>query len=101
MTKRVHLIGIGGIGMSALAQYYLAPGWRVSGSDASRSGITDDLKRRGVKIFIGQKAGNIKGVELVVYSAAIKSNNPELAAALKSAIQTKSYAQAVGELTKK
>ena len=87
--------------MSALAQYYLARGWRVSGSDVARSEITDDLKRRGVKIFIGQKAKNVRDAELVIYSAAIKSNNPELAAVLKSGVQTKSYAQAVGELTKK
>lgn len=87
--------------MSALGQYYLAQGWRVSGSDAARSEITDDLKRRGVKVFVGQNAAHVRGAGLVVYSAAIKSNNPELAAALKSAVQTKSYAEAVGELTKK
>ncbi|MBI4120324.1 MAG: UDP-N-acetylmuramate--L-alanine ligase [Parcubacteria group bacterium] len=101
MTRKVHFIGIGGIGLSSLAQYYLAQGWRVSGSDAARSEITDDLKRRGVRIFIGQRASNLKNVNLVIYSAAIRPDDPELSAALKSAISTQSYAQAVGELTKK
>ncbi len=54
--KQVHFIGIGGIGVSALAQYYLSQGWKVSGSDAARSEITDELKKKGVRVFIGQRA---------------------------------------------
>ncbi|MEK7609180.1 MAG: Mur ligase domain-containing protein [Patescibacteria group bacterium] len=101
---KAHFIGIGGIGVSALAQYYLADGWRVSGSDAVRSEITDDLKKRGARIFIGQRAANIPpagGPDLVVYSAAIKSDHPELVEAKKKGIKTLLYSQAVGELTKK
>ena len=99
--KRIHFIGIGGIGVSSLAQYYLAQGWRVSGSDAAKSEITDDLKKRGVKIFIGQKASNIKSPNLIVYSAAIKPDNPEFSQAVTKGYPLLSYAQAVGELTKK
>lgn len=99
--KKVHFIGIGGIGVSALAQYYLAQGWQVSGSDAARSEITDDLKKKGIKIYIGQKAANIKSPDLVVYSAAIRPENSELKAAADQKISTLTYAQAVGELTKK
>ncbi|MBI4119169.1 MAG: UDP-N-acetylmuramate--L-alanine ligase [Parcubacteria group bacterium] len=97
----IHFIGIGGIGVSSLARYYLATGWKVSGSDAARSEITDDLKKRGARIFIGQRAKNIGQADLVVYSAAIKPENPELAAAVAAGVKTFTYAQAVGELTKK
>ena len=100
---RVHFIGIGGIGVSSLAQYYLAQGWRVSGSDAVKSEITTGLKRKGIKISIGQRAANIPpagGPDLVVYSAAVKADNPELAAAVSAKIKTLTYAQAVGELTR-
>ena len=101
MNKNVHFIGIGGIGVSSLAQYYLARGWKVIGSDAVKSEITDDLKRRGVKIFIGQRAANIKSPDLVIYSAAIKPNNPEFSESRTKGYPLLSYAQAVGELTKK
>ena len=70
--NRVYFIGIGGIGVSSLAQYYLSNGWKVSGSDAVKSEITDDLKKRRVRIYIGQKLENIKTPDLVVYSAVIK-----------------------------
>ncbi len=99
--KQVHFIGIGGIGVSSLAQYYLAQDWRVSGSDVVKSEITDDLKKKGVRIFIGQRAQNIKGVNLVIYSAAIKPENPEFSEAKTKGYPLQSYAQAVGELTKK
>lgn len=101
MQKNVHFIGIGGIGVSSLAQYYLATGWKISGSDAVKSEITDDLKKKGIKIFIGQKAENIKSLDLVIYSAAIKPENPELLSAWDRSSQVLSYAEAVGELTKK
>ncbi len=99
--NHIYFIGIGGIGVSALARYYLAAGWQVSGSDAAQSEITDDLKKRGARIFIGQRAKNIGQTGLIVYSAAIKPENPELSAAISRSIKTLTYAQAVGELTKK
>ncbi len=100
---KVHFIGIGGIGVSALAQYYLAKGHRVSGSDLNSSEITDFLKKKGIKIFIGpHKTSNLpKNVDLVIYSPAVQSNNPELKEARKKRTKSQSYPQALGELTKK
>jgi len=98
---RIHLIGIGGIGVSALAQYYLSKGYEVSGSDLARSEITDFLKEKGVKIFIGNFAKNVKrDLDLAVYSPAVKENNKELRQAKKYKIKIKSYPEALGEITK-
>ena len=101
--KRVHLIGIGGIGVSALAQYYLARDFAVSGSDLVDSLIIRQLKKAGAKIFIGaHKTSNLpENVGLVVYSAAVEKDNPELLQARRKKIKSLSYAQALGELTKK
>ena len=101
MVKKIHFVGIGGIGVSALAQYYKARGWRVSGSDAAASPVTAMLKECGIKIFIGHKKSQMAGTSRVVYSAAISADNPELTAARRAGIPILSYAQAVGELTKK
>jgi UDP-N-acetylmuramate--alanine ligase len=98
---KIHLVGIGGIGVSALAQYYLSKGNEVSGSDLVSSEITDLLKSKGVKIIIGNSSDNIKNdFDLVVYSPAIKKDNPELLEARKNKIKTISYPKALGELTK-
>lgn len=101
MQKRVYFIGIGGIGVSSLAQYYFASGWHVGGSDAVKSETTDDLKKLGIKIFIGQKPENIRLSDLVIYSAAIKQDHPEILEAKKLGIKTQVYSEAIGELTKK
>src|SRR3989344_5945533 len=98
---KIHLIGIGGIGVSALAQYYLAKGHEVSGSDLTPSEITDFLKGKGVKIIIGNFAKNVeKDLDLVVYSPAVKKENKEIAQAIKHKIKTQSYPEALGDLTK-
>ncbi|MCX6722990.1 MAG: Mur ligase domain-containing protein, partial [Candidatus Staskawiczbacteria bacterium] len=98
---KIHLIGIGGIGVSALAQYYLSKGHQVSGSDLVASEITDFLKGKEIKIIIGNSVENIKeDIDLVVYSPAVKKNNPELIQAKKYKIKTQSYPEALGELTK-
>lgn len=101
MQKKVHFIGIGGIGVSSLAQYYLATGWQVSGSDAVRSEITDDLKKRGVRIFINSRVARLGRIDLVIHSAAIKPDHPEILETKKLGIKTQLYSEAVGELTKK
>ena len=76
---KIHLIGIGGIGVSALAQYYLSKGHQVSGSDLVVSEITDFLRNKSVKIIIGNAEENInKDIDLVVFSPAIKKDNSEL-----------------------
>lgn len=101
----IHFIGIGGIGVSALAGYYLEKekGYLVSGSDLVQSEITNSLKKRRAEIFIGaHKKENLPlKTKLVIYSLAIKNNNPELREAIKRGIKTLSYPEALGELTRK
>ena len=98
---KVHFIGIGGIGVSSIAQYYLEKGHKISGSDLVASEITDFLKKKGVKIFIGNLAENIsKDFDLVVHSPAVKEDNPELKKAKELGIKLQSYPEALGELTK-
>jgi UDP-N-acetylmuramate--alanine ligase len=98
---KIHLIGIGGIGVSALAQYYLSKGNQVSGSDLVASEITDFLKEKGIKVYIGNSAENIKkDFDLVVYSPAVKKNNPELVQAKSYKLKAISYPEALGDLTK-
>lgn len=84
-----------------MAQYYLAKGHQVSGSDLVASEITDFLKKKGIKIKIGNSAKNIqKDLGLVVYSPAVKKDNPELLKAKTYKLKAISYPEALGELTK-
>jgi len=99
--KKIHFIGIGGIGVSALAGYYLKKGVEISGSDVAKSPITEKLKKGGAKIFIGHRAFNLASdVELVIYTAAATKDNPEIKEAKNKKIKTQSYAEALGDLTK-
>ncbi len=79
--QRVHFLGIGGIGVSALARLLMARGIAVSGSDVRSSSITEALAAEGAAVTIGHRAENINGADLVVYSTAIPADNVELAAA--------------------
>ncbi len=79
--KRVHFVGIGGIGMSGLAEILLNLGYQVSGSDATPSAITRRLERLGAVVSDRHAAENVQGASIVVYSAAIRQDNPELVAA--------------------
>ena len=98
---KIHFIGIGGIGVSALAQYYLQKGYEISGSDLAPSEITDAMAKVGVEIFIGNKPEHIKpDVDLVVYSPAVKSDNQEFMTAKKLGIKLQSYPEALGQLTR-
>lgn len=101
MNQHVHIIGIGGIGTSALAQWYLATGHIVSGSDAAASELTDSLKQKGITIYIGHNAKNVGNAELVIITAAIAVDNPELLAAQKNKIKILLYSQALGEISAK
>jgi len=95
--KKVHLIGIGGIGVSALARLFLQKGTRVSGSDATKSEITDELESLGIKFFIGHKKENVpQDVDVVVFSSAVLSDNPEILAAKKNGAILKSYPEMLG-----
>jgi UDP-N-acetylmuramate--alanine ligase len=93
----MHFIGIGGIGASALAQYYLSKGHKVSGSDLVSSEIIEILRSKGAKIHIGKhKKTNLpRKVDKIIYTTATQKDNPEL---IKS--KALSYPQALGELTK-
>jgi UDP-N-acetylmuramate--alanine ligase len=101
----VHFIGIGGIGMSGLARYFLAHGWAVSGSDAAVGIMTQELVKDGVEVKIGHKKGNIPaGTRLVIYNRAIPADNPELMAAEAAFRAGKDivvlpYSQALGRVT--
>jgi len=98
MTKHYHLIGIGGIGMSGIAQLLLRLGYKVSGSDLKENKNTVKLKNLGAEIFIGHNSGNIKGVDKVVYSSAIKEDNPEIKEAKRLKIPLIMRAQALAQL---
>ena len=84
LHMKIHFIGIGGIGISALAQYYLAKGHGVSGSDLNSSETTNFLKEKGAKLLIGvHKTENIpENTDLVIYSPAVQKENTELKQAL-------------------
>ena len=99
----IHFIGIGGIGVSALAKYYLSQGAKVSGSDLVSSEITEEFKKLGVKISIGKhKKTNLpRAAERVIYTSATLKDNPEFKEARKRHLKIQSYPEAVGELTKK
>ena len=75
--RRAHLIGIGGSSMSGLAGMLVKLGVRVTGSDSARSYTTDALEQSGIHVFIGQRAENVDGADIVIYSAAIAKSNPE------------------------
>ena len=81
IPHRIHLVGIGGIGLSAIARVLIARGVLVSGSDQTASPLTDELARLGAKIFIGHRAENVGEVDLVLVTSAAPDDNPEIIAA--------------------
>jgi len=96
---KVHLIGVGGTGMRALARMLLDRGAFVTGSDRSAGGPVERLVEAGVEIALGQKAENIPSAcDLVVYSAAIHEQNPELLAARQRGCEVVKYSQMLGRL---
>jgi len=97
----IHFIGIGGISMSGLAQLMLKNGYRVTGSDRQKSHITDELEVLGAEVFEGHSKDYIKGADLVVHTAAVHDDNPELAEAKKSGIRTIDRAEFLGAVMKK
>ena len=98
-VKKIHFIGIGGIGMCGLAEYLLDKGYKVSGSDITRTFITDRLIKKGAYVKYGHKASNIeKNVDLVVITSAVKADNPEYKKAIAKGIKTIKRAQLLGDL---
>lgn len=96
--KKIHLIGVGGIGMSGIAELLLRNGYTVSGSDLNRGESVKHIESLGVRVFVGHAASHIAGAELVVHSSAVREDNPELAAALAQGIPCIPRAEMLAEL---
>src|SRR5215472_8975681 len=94
----IHFVGIGGSGMSGIAEVLLSLGYAVQGSDARGSGVTQRLGALGARITIGHAAANIEGADVVVASSAVPRGNPEVQAALERRIPVVSRAEMLGEL---
>ncbi|MFC2968661.1 UDP-N-acetylmuramate--L-alanine ligase [Acidimangrovimonas pyrenivorans] len=94
----IHFVGIGGIGMSGIAEVLLTFGYRVQGSDLKASKITERLESLGATVFIGQKAENVAEAEVVVISSAIKPGNPELEEARRRKLPVVRRAEMLAEL---
>ena len=98
--KRIHLIGIGGISMSAIAETLKSWGHTVTGSDLTSSELTDKLNEHGIETTIGHNLSNAKNADLIIYSAAIKDNDPEMVVAKENSIPLIDRGSFVGFLTK-
>ncbi len=94
----IHFVGIGGIGMSGIAEVMLNLGYDVQGSDLRESAILERLRKLGARIAIGQSADNLEGASVVVISSAIKPGNPELDSARERALPVVRRAEMLGEL---
>ncbi len=99
-AKRIHFIGIGGSGMCPLAEILHSKGYSLQGSDNNESTIVERIRKMGIKVMMGQRAENIDGADMIVYSAAISKENPELKAALESGIPTFMRAELLGEISR-
>ena len=97
-TKRVHFVGVGGIGMSGIAEVLINLGFDVSGSDMKSTDITARLQSMGAAIFAGHAGGNIAGADVVVYSSAVTPDNPELVEARRQGIPTIPRGEMLAEL---
>lgn len=96
--RRVHFVGIGGAGMSGIAEVLVNQGFDVSGSDLEASATTRHLQKRGVSVTIGHRSSNIEGADVLVVSTAVPENNPELVAAREARIPTVPRAEMLAEL---
>src|SRR5258708_10872452 len=96
--QRIHLVGIGGIGMSGIAEVLLTLGYSVSGSDTKPSTITERLQNLGATVYEGHKASNADGAHVVVTSSAVKPDNPEVVEAHKCKIPVIPRAEMLAEL---
>ena len=98
-SKNIHMIGIGGVSMSGIADILLNMGFKVSGSDMNRSAVTDRLEKQGIKVIIGHFAENVHGSDIVVYTAAIKPDNPEIVEAKNLGLQLIERSDFLGAIT--
>jgi len=97
-TRRVHFVGVGGIGMSGIAELLVNLGYAVSGSDAKASPVTDRLERLGVRVSIGHAASQVEDADVAVVSSAIPRDNPEVHAAERRSIPVIPRAEMLAEL---
>ena len=97
-AKRIHFIGVGGIGMSGIAELLVNLGYKVSGSDMQRTDITDRLESLGARITQGHDARNVSDAEVVVYSSAVRATNPEMEAARARGLAVVPRAEILAEL---
>ena len=98
--QQVHCIGIGGIGLSGIAHVLMSKGFTVTGSDMNQNQTVEKLMKEGARVLLGHRAKNVEGADIVVYSAAIGKDNPELVRAHELGIPCVSRAQMLGELMK-
>jgi len=96
--RRIHFIGIGGTGMSGLAEVLLNMGYQVSGSDLRASEATDRIVQGGGRVFVGHDPANVEGAQVVVFSTAVREDNPELAAARAAQVPVIPRADMLAEL---
>lgn len=96
--QKLHFVGIGGIGMSGIAELLLNLGYQVSGSDVRKSSVTERLETLGGKIFIGHSAGNVEGANVVVISSAVRADNIEVVEARRLQIPVIPRAEMLAEL---
>ncbi|HBE93066.1 MAG TPA: UDP-N-acetylmuramate--L-alanine ligase, partial [Gammaproteobacteria bacterium] len=97
-VKHIHFVGIGGAGMSGIAQVLLNQGYQVSGSDLNVSAVTEELSRQGAQIYQGHSVDFITGADVVVISSAVKDDNPEVQAAREAKVPVIPRAEMLGEL---
>ncbi len=97
IIKKIHFIGIGGIGMSGLAEILVNQGFIVTGSDLTKTEITDRLESLGIKVFQGHSKENVQDVDVVVYSSAVQLDNPEVKEAIDRKIPTIKRAEMLAE----
>jgi len=97
-VKNIHLIGIGGSGMSGIAEILVNLGFTVTGSDLRKTPVTERLESFGVRVFIGHAEENIAGCDAVVYSSAVRQNNPEILAAREAKIPVIGRPEMLAEL---
>ena len=100
-VKRLHFVGIGGSGMCPMAELLMNKGYEISGSDMSESDTLDRVKGWGIPVFMGHRGENIGDAQAVVYTAACKADNPELAAAREKGVPTLERSVMLGMLTAK
>jgi UDP-N-acetylmuramate--alanine ligase len=96
--QRIHLVGIGGSGMGGIAEVLINLGYDVQGSDLKANPVTERLQSLGARIALGHRAENVEGSDVVVVSSAVKSDNPEVQAALASRVPVVQRAEMLGEL---